>query len=311
MISALQKAYPRLAALLTSRGSDLPGTEQKTGPEAVPETKTGTSWTSTPGIVAQRPAAEQEGQRALKQFFEVAPERVTEIRSLFTQVSAAPVAQRPKVLGDLATQVRVLRSICEGPGLESVSKVAAAFDRLLRKFAEQPSCLTPSTLRTSGSTIILLEALCKPGLQGDLISNPAPRFLSIDDDPVCRRAISFALEQTISPPDHAEDGQGALELVEKQFYDIIFLDVEMPGMNGFEVCTRIHQTKRNSHTPVVFVTVHSDFDSRAKASESSGHDLIAKPFLPCELTLKALTVLLRRRMQSGVPSGVAASAPAR
>ena len=113
-----------------------------------------------------------------------------------------------------------------------------------------------------------------------------------------RLAVSSALKQAFSAPDHAETGEEALVLVEKQAYDIIFLDVEMPGMNGFEVCAEIRRTKLNADTPVVFVTVHSDFETRAKAVESSGQDFIAKPFLPSELTLKALTILLRRRMHS-------------
>jgi CheY-like chemotaxis protein len=194
--------------------------------------------------------------------------------------------------------VRVLWSLCDSPALEAVCKVTKALERLLKQISEQPSCLTLSTLRTTASSVVLLETLCKPGLPADVASNPPPRFLSIDDDPVSRLAIASSLEQAFSAPDHAESGEAALLLVEKQSYDIIFLDVEMPGMNGFEVCTRIHQTRLNPNTPVVFVTIHSDFDSRAKVSESSGHDLIAKPFLPSELTLKALTILIRRRMQS-------------
>jgi CheY-like chemotaxis protein len=147
-------------------------------------------------------------------------------------------------------------------------------------------------------SIVLLEKLCKPGLRADLAFNPSPRFLSVDDNPVCRLALSSALKQAFSAPDQAESGEAALALVEKQAYDIIFLDVEMPGMNGFEVCTEIHRTQLNADTPVVFVTAHSDFESRAKAAESSGQDFIAKPFLPCELTLKALTILVRRRIPS-------------
>jgi DNA-binding response OmpR family regulator len=94
-------------------------------------------------------------------------------------------------------------------------------------------------------------------------------------------------------------------------YDVIFLDVEMPGMDGFEVCSRIRTTVANRTTPVVFVTRHSDFGSRAKSSLSGGRDLIGKPFLTFELALKALTIVIQRRSQTnarermGLP-GVAA-----
>jgi CheY-like chemotaxis protein len=307
MISAFQKACPSLAGLFSSKGNTPPTTRGQPTPKpeakeiaAKPEAQEAAApaWSQGASTDAER-AAEQEAQRAMNHFFEVAAERVAEIRKLFAQVSGAPAGDaRKAILGKLCSQARVLWSLCDTPGLQTVGKITQGLERLLKQISEQPSCLTPSTLRTTASSIVLLETLCKPGLQFDLLSNPPPRFLTIDDDPVCRLAISSSLEQTFSTPDHAEHGESALALAQKQSYDLIFLDIEMPGMNGFEVCTEIHRTNLNPTTPVVFVTVHSDFDSRAKASEASGCDLIAKPFLPSELTLKALTILIRRRLQS-------------
>jgi PleD family two-component response regulator len=70
----------------------------------------------------------------------------------------------------------------------------------------------------------------------------------------------------------------------------------MPGINGFELCTRLRGTVRNKSTPVVFVTGLSDFESRANSTISGGNDLIAKPFLFIELTVKALVYLLRGKL---------------
>jgi DNA-binding response OmpR family regulator len=69
-------------------------------------------------------------------------------------------------------------------------------------------------------------------------------------------------------------------------------------MDGFELCTRIHATTANRTTPVVFVTRHTDFDVRAKSSLTGARDLIGKPFLTFEVALKALTLVLRRRLQT-------------
>ena len=71
-------------------------------------------------------------------------------------------------------------------------------------------------------------------------------------------------------------------------YDLVFLDVDMPGMNGFELCTKLRALARNKTTPVVFVTSLTDFESRANSTMSGGNDLIAKPFLFMELAVKAL-----------------------
>jgi len=70
----------------------------------------------------------------------------------------------------------------------------------------------------------------------------------------------------------------------------------MPGIDGFEVCARVHETESNRTTPVIFVTSHSGFESREKSAEVGGHELIAKPFLAFEITVKALTLLLKQRL---------------
>jgi CheY-like chemotaxis protein len=109
--------------------------------------------------------------------------------------------------------------------------------------------------------------------------------------------VALALKKAFSQPDIAAGGEASLPLAEKQAYDVIFLDVEMAGMDGYELCTKIHETALNRSTPVIFVTRHSDFDSRAKSTRSGAQDLIGKPFLAFEITVKALTFVLRERLK--------------
>ena len=142
----------------------------------------------------------------------------------------------------------------------------------------------------------LLEDLCKPGLKADLLTNPPLRLLTVDDDLISRKAVALALRKALNQPDLAENGELALALANKQSYDVIFLDVQMPGMDGFELCAKIHETAPNRTTPVVFVTCQSDFDARAQSILSGGSDLIGKPFLTFEITVKALTLALRGRL---------------
>jgi len=67
-------------------------------------------------------------------------------------------------------------------------------------------------------------------------------------------------------------------------------------MDGFELCTKIRCLPANNPTSIIFVTSLTDFKSRAKSSLSGGSDLIAKPFMFIELTVKALTHVLRNRL---------------
>ena len=82
-------------------------------------------------------------------------------------------------------------------------------------------------------------------------------------------------------------------------HDLVFLDADMPGMNGYDLCKQIRQQPQHAKTPVVFVTGLTDFASRAKSTISGGNDLIAKPFLIIELAVKALTFLMKAQFKPG------------
>ena len=88
--------------------------------------------------------------------------------------------------------------------------------------------------------------------------------------------------KAFTQPDLATDAEGALALIGGQAYDVIFLDVQMPGMDGFELCVKIRETVLNRHTPVVFVSGQGDFIARSRSTLSGGNDLMAKPFLTFE-----------------------------
>jgi DNA-binding response OmpR family regulator len=89
-----------------------------------------------------------------------------------------------------------------------------------------------------------------------------------------------------------------MQILSENDFDLIFLDVDMPGMTGFELCTKLRQMPHHKKTPVIFVTSLSDFDSRTQSTMAGGNDFIAKPFLFIELTVKALACIMRRKLQS-------------
>jgi DNA-binding response OmpR family regulator len=70
----------------------------------------------------------------------------------------------------------------------------------------------------------------------------------------------------------------------------------MPGMTGFELCTKLRALPAHKKTPVIFVTALTDFESRTSSMMSGGNDFIAKPFLFLELAVKALVYVLRGRL---------------
>jgi CheY-like chemotaxis protein len=233
----------------------------------------------------------------LQEFFGSAPAQLARLRKLLSGISLAPDdAVRLKLLLEFSDHVRSLKEKSRLPEVLPIWLMAFALEGLLKQASSKPSYLTPSVLRTVAGALDLLETLCLPSLDPNLATSPPIRLLAVDDDAVCRSAISLALKKVFKEPDLAPEGLAALALAAQHTYDVIFMDVEMPGMDGFEVCSKIHETVLNRTTPVVFVTRHNDFNSRAKSSLSGGQELIAKPYLSTEITVKALMLALRGRL---------------
>jgi len=183
------------------------------------------------------------------------------------------------------------------PVVHPAYQLSVALEGLLRKMLQNSRHATPSALVTVTAAVDLLNDLCVPGMKADLAINPPIHMLVVDDDLVARRALVGALQTVFEKPKSAENGVAALALALKKPFDVIFLDVLMPGMDGFEVCSKIRETILNRTTPVVFVTRLSDFDTRCQSTLSGGNDLMVKPFLTSEITVKALTFALRGRLQ--------------
>ena len=98
-------------------------------------------------------------------------------------------------------------------------------------------------------------------------------------------------------PEDVDSGEAALASARERPFDVIFLDVQMPGMDGLTACSKIRETDPNGMTPVVFVTNHRDFKTRTLSTLSGGNDFMGKPFITAEITVKALAFALRGRLQ--------------
>jgi PleD family two-component response regulator len=127
---------------------------------------------------------------------------------------------------------------------------------------------------------------------------PPAKILVVDDEAISRRAITHALEKAKLGSVSAEDPNVAYRMLTEQSFDLVFLDVDMPGMNGFELCTKLRALPSHKKTPVVFVTSLNDLENRASSMMSGGNDFIGKPFLFIELAVKALVYVLRGKLEA-------------
>jgi DNA-binding response OmpR family regulator len=208
-------------------------------------------------------------------------------------------ASRVRHLQDLYKRVHTLTANAGIAGMVQIAQMADAVEALLKELYEKPKNITPSTTRTVALSIDFLGALFDKAKSPEARIAPAQlkaNILVVDDEAISRRAVTYALEKAKLPSVSVESPELALSMLAEKAFDLVFLDVDMPGMNGFELCTKLRSLHRNKSTPVVFVTSLNDFESRANSTVSGGNDLIAKPFVFMELAVKALVYLLRNRM---------------
>jgi DNA-binding response OmpR family regulator len=182
-------------------------------------------------------------------------------------------------------------------GLLLIAHPAAAIEALLKELYEQPKNVNASNLRTVAVAVDLLAFLFEHGTRPDKQAIPASNILVVDDETIACRAITYALEKAQLQSISVEDPKAALQLLSEKPFDLVFLDVNMPGLDGYELCTQLRQLPLHKHTPVVFVTRLDNFDNRTKSKVSGGNDFIAKPFLYIEVTVKALIHVLRGKLQ--------------
>ncbi|HZR20750.1 MAG TPA: response regulator [Verrucomicrobiae bacterium] len=214
-------------------------------------------------------------------------------------IKAADEATQRKSIEEMYKRIHGITSNAGMTGMHNLAQLSDALEALLKELHEKPKNLNASTLRTVASAVDFLGALSARDLEPEQHHKPPPRVLVVDDEAISRRAVTYALERAKLKPTAIESAEAAYKLLIENKYDLVFLDVDMPGMNGFELCSKLRQLPAHKTTPVVFVTSLNDLESRANSTMSGGNDFIAKPFLFLELTVKALVYLLRARPAAG------------
>jgi len=306
LIFVLRKLVPMLAARGAESGRDQPKPKESAAapavvsdePRAYSQAETFQTPTWPQGNGAEKEAVAAESQAA-EEFFRGVNQDLGSLRKSLCELGRlSAVEDQKRLLKQLLHEISTLQSKANISVVRPLWQLAGGVEGLLNQLTGENEELKSSSVRTLASAIDLLHSLSVRGVRADLATHPLPRLLAVDDDPVSRFAVSAAMKRYLVKPETATGGEAALALVEETAYDLVFLDVQMPKMDGFELCSRIHATAPNRTTPIVFVTCQSDFDARAKSSLMGGQDLIGKPFLTAELSLKALTLVLRRRLQA-------------
>jgi len=119
-----------------------------------------------------------------------------------------------------------------------------------------------------------------------------PQVLVVDDDPHIRQLLVFALEKAGLTAREAEDGEAALTAVAEIRPDLVVLDINMPKLDGLEVCRRL---RASGDLPILFLSSRDDEIDRVLGIELGGDDYVVKPFSPREVVARVQAILRRTR----------------
>jgi CheY-like chemotaxis protein len=191
---------------------------------------------------------------------------------------------------------RCVRSLGTRASLGGCAKVAQLSGTLEAMLFEQVfklnGELSPSSVQTVVQAVDCLGHLFANGETGSAIRRHEPRVLLVDDDLMCNLANEAVMKRAGYETVSASNGASALALMEQSAFDLVLLDINMPVMNGFEVCESLRRIPGYKNTPVLYVTSNGDFQNRARSVLSGSNGLITKPISPRELIVKATTYLL-------------------
>jgi signal transduction histidine kinase len=131
-----------------------------------------------------------------------------------------------------------------------------------------------------------------------LPDRPSPEsILIVDDNPANLRLLSEMLKEQGYRVRVANGGLRAINAVQANRPDLILLDILMPDMDGYEVCTRLMADERSSKIPIIFLSALDSVEDKVKAFTTGGVDYITKPFQSAEVLARVETHLKLHRLQ--------------
>ena len=126
------------------------------------------------------------------------------------------------------------------------------------------------------------------------MSQPSVSVLVVDDESPLRKALRGSLSAAGFTVDEARSGEEAVNAVQQTSFDVVLLDMNMPGIGGLEACRRIRDLRPNAG--IVMVTVRDAEDDKVSALEAGADDYVTKPFQLRELIARLRAVLRRTQL---------------
>jgi DNA-binding response OmpR family regulator len=145
-----------------------------------------------------------------------------------------------------------------------------------------------------GALFDLIEEAPAPRRSGPH-GEPALKVLLVDDEDSLRRVLKELLERDGYAVSEARDGVQALDQVDRVGPDVIVLDLNLPGLDGYGVLSHLRSRPATASIPVIVLTAKGDEDNEVRVFELGANDFLTKPFRARALSARLEAVLGRRR----------------
>jgi CheY-like chemotaxis protein len=234
-----------------------------------------------------------------RDFFEQTPAISKSFQVLCRNFLESPDTQvQLRRVGDLQRKIGFLTHMTSMAGCYRIAQLSSAFEALLFELQFKPASITHSARQTvSSASELLADCLARADQPDEQCLSPTT-VLVVDDDAVSSRALVVSLARSNLTATAVSDPFQALEKLRQNSYDVALLDINLPGISGITLCQEMRKLPLHAKTPVIFVTSYAEFEPQARAILNGGDDLISKPIMPVELTVKIIVHLLKHRLEN-------------
>jgi adenylate cyclase len=178
--------------------------------------------------------------------------------------------------------------------LHDLGKVLDLADRLLGEIDRMVEATTAPPIEIVGTVLQTITPLGDSDLPN--LGAGSSHILVVDDNASNRDLLARRLEREGYRVSAAESGASALALTAAEGFDLVLLDLMMPGMSGFEVLCRLKADAGTRHVPVIMISALDELDSTVRCIEAGAEDYLPKPFNPVLLRARIGACLEKKRL---------------
>ena len=243
-----------------------------------------------------RPGGFEPGPTPGQKFLDSYGQKAHSIRKEFIAYRTAQQQDRKPAFERFLKGLSAVTAEAREAGFTGLSLYLTAIELRVSQLLACLDVVTAPSLQILAAALDVLAALDNHLAELRPLNNMTPHGLVVDDENVSRKALCLGLEKAKIKATAVDNPDSAIHEAEGTPFDVIFLDVELPKMNGFALCARLRLFPAHRKTPILFVTSLSDMKSRASSRVSGGNQFLTKPLNYPELTVNAWTLVIRKRI---------------